>query len=100
MAKLTSEFEVTCPCCSATLVIDANLKRVVRHEEPPSANRPELDDAQKILAEQAARRESLFQQSFDAEKNRGDALSKRLEEALRQAKEEPITKPMRDFDLD
>ena len=25
---------------------------------------------------------------------------RRFEEALRQAKEEPITKPMRDFDLD
>jgi hypothetical protein len=34
------------------------------------------------------------------EKNRGDALSRRFEEALRQAKEEPITKPTRDFDLD
>ena len=33
-------------------------------------------------------------------KGRGDALSKRFDEALRQAKEEPVTKPMRDFDLD
>jgi hypothetical protein len=100
MTKLTSEFEVACPCCSATLVIDTNLKRVIRHVEPPSANRPELDNAHKILADEAARRESLFQQSFAAEKNRGDALSKRFEEALRQAKDEPITKPTRDFDLD
>jgi hypothetical protein len=29
-----------------------------------------------------------------------DALSKRFEEALRQAREEPITRPKRDFDLD
>jgi hypothetical protein len=36
----------------------------------------------------------------DSEKNRGDALSKRFDEALRQAKDEPTTKPMRDFDLD
>jgi|SRR4051794_32654972 hypothetical protein len=100
MAKLTSEFEVACPCCSATLVVDANLQRVIRHNEPPSANRPELDDAQRILAEQAARREALFQQSFAAEKGRDDALSKRFEEALRQAKDEPVTKPTRDFDLD
>jgi hypothetical protein len=42
----------------------------------------------------------MFQQSVDSEKTRGDALSKRFEEALRQAKQEPITKPMRDFDLD
>ena len=100
MPKITSEFEVTCPCCSATLVIDANLRRVIRHVEPPSANRPELDNAHKILAEEAARRESLFQQSVAAEKNRGDALSKRFEEALRQARDEPITNPTRDFDLD
>ena len=100
MAKLASEFEVTCPCCSASLVVDANLKRVVRHTEPPSGPRPELDDAQRILADQAARREALFQQSFAAEKNKDDALSKRFEEALRQARDEPVTKPVRDFDLD
>ena len=100
MAKLKSEFEVACPCCSATLVVDTNLQRVVGHRQPPSADRPELDDAQRILAEQAARREALFQQSVAAERSRGDALSKRFEEALKQAREEPITKPTRDFDLD
>jgi hypothetical protein len=100
VAKLKSEFDVTCPCCSATLVVDANLQRVVRHSDPPSGPRPELDDAQRILAEQAARREALFQQSFAAEKNKDDALSKRFEEALKQAREEPISKPTRDFDLD
>jgi len=37
---------------------------------------------------------------MEAEKTRGDALSKRFEEALRQAQREPISKPRRDFDLD
>jgi len=100
MAKLKSELEIDCPCCQAKLVIDTNLGRVVRHELPPNADRPELDDAQRILAEEAARREALFQQSVNAERTRGDALSRRFEEALRQAREEPITKPTRDFDLD
>ena len=93
-------FEVLCPCCQATLVIDTNLRRIVRHEEPVRGDRPELSDAQRILAEDAARREAIFQQSFDAEKTRGDALSKRFEEALKQASGEPITRPARDFDLD
>ena len=97
---ITSEFETTCPCCRATLVVDANLKRVVRHVEPVRGDRPELSNAERILAEEAARREALFQQSVSAERNRGDALSKRFEEALRQAQKEPITKPTRDFDLD
>ena len=97
---LKSEFTTACPCCHATLVIDTNLRRVVRHEEPVRGDRPELDEAQQILAQEAERREALFQESVNAEKNRGDALSKRFEEALRQARQEPITKPTRDFDLD
>jgi len=100
MAKLKSGFEIDCPCCDAKLVVDANLQRVIRHSEAPSADRPELDNAQRILADQAARREALFQKSVADEKGRGDALSKRFEEALKQAHQEPITKPTRDFDLD
>lgn len=101
MPKLTTEFEVPCPCCGATLVVDTSLRRIVRHEElPREGARPELSEAEKILAEAAARREAIFQQSVEAEKTRGDALSKRFEEALKQAREEPVKKPQRDFDLD
>jgi hypothetical protein len=100
MAKLKSELEIVCPCCQSTLIIDTNLGRVISHKEPERTDKPELSEAERILAEQAARREAMFQQSVDSEKTRGDALSKRFEEALRQAKEEPITKPLRDFDLD
>ena len=100
MARLKSEIEVTCPCCKAALVVDTNLGRVVSHKEPERGNKPELNDAQRILAEQAAQREAAFQQSVNSEKSRGDALSKRFDEALRQANDEPITRPSRDFDLD
>ena len=98
--NLKSEFEAICPCCQATLVIDANLRRIVRHEEPVRGDKPELSDAHRLLDEQARRREDLFQKSVAAERTRGDALAKRFEEALRQANDEPITKPTRDFDLD
>jgi hypothetical protein len=100
MANLKSERELTCPCCGAVLVVDLNLGRIVEHREPPNPNRPELSEAQQILADQAARREALFEQSVKDEKGRGDALSRRFEEALQKAKQEPITKPLRGFDLD
>ena len=70
------------------------------HKEPDRGNKPELSEAQRILADEAARREAVFEQSVNAEKTRGDALSKRFEEALKQARQEPVTKPVRDFDLD
>jgi len=100
VAKLKSEIEVTCPCCSSTLVIDVNLGRVVAHHEPERTDKPELSDAQNILAAQAAKRDALFQQSVEAEKTRDDALSRRFEEALKQANKEPISRPTRGFDFD
>jgi hypothetical protein len=100
MAKLKSELEVECPCCKSILTIDLNLNRVIGHKEPESGLKVELTDAHKILSEEAARREAIFQQSVESERTRGDALSRRFEEALRQAKDEPVTKPKRDFDLD
>jgi hypothetical protein len=100
MARLKSEIEIVCPCCQAIVVFDLNLNRVVSHAVPERGNKPELSEAQRLLAEEAARREAIFQQSFDAERTRGDVLSKRFEEALKQAKQEPIIKPTRDFDLD
>jgi hypothetical protein len=100
MATLKSEIEVVCPCCHSTLVVDANLRRVLSHREPERADKPELDEAARILAAEAARREAMFEQSVEAEKGRDDALARRFEEALRKAKDEPVTKPLRDFDLD
>src|SRR5204863_3805942 len=100
MPRLKSEIEVLCPCCNSMLIVDLNLGRVVGYKEVENPNKPELNDAHRIIAEEAARRESIFQQSVESEKTRGDALSKRFEEALRQAREEPISKPTRDFDLD
>jgi hypothetical protein len=100
MARLKSELELVCPCCQSILVIDLNLGRIVSHSEPERGNKPELSDAHRLLAEEAARREAIFQQSVDHEKTRGDALSRRFEEALKQANQEPVTKPTRDFDLD
>jgi hypothetical protein len=100
MAKLKSELEITCPCCHSTLVVDINLRRLVSHREPERDDKPELDAAAKIIAAEDARREALFAQSVEAEKGRDEALTRRFEEALRQAEKEPITKPLRDFDLD
>ena len=100
MSTLDSELEVECPCCGTTLVVDLNLKRVISHREPEREDKPELGQAARILAKEAARREAIFKQSVSDEKGRGKALSKRFDEALKEAKKSPIERPTRDFDLD
>jgi len=52
------------------------------------------------MRDQNERKESIFRQSVDAEKNKADLLEKKFAEAVRKAREAPDVKPLREFDLD
>ena len=94
-------FEVACPDCGAMLRIDASTGLVVSHTPAPRKRTFEdLETAAKAMREHDERKESIFRQSLDAEKNKADLLEKRFAEALRKAKDAPDTKPLREFDLD
>ena len=60
VAKIKSEVEITCPCCSTVLVVDKNLNQVVSHREPPRADTPDLDRAAQLVAAEKTRREAAF----------------------------------------
>jgi hypothetical protein len=102
MAKAKEKtFEVACPDCGAILKIDAASGLVVSHTPAPRKRMFEdLETAAKAMREQDERKESIFRQSVDAERNKADLLEKKFAEALRKAKDAPEGKPLRDFDLD
>jgi hypothetical protein len=94
-------FEVACPDCGAMIKIDAATGLVVSHTSAPRKRMFEdLETAAKAMREQNERKESIFRQSVDAERNRADLLEKKFEEAMRKAKDAPEGKPLREFDLD
>ena len=95
-------FEVTCPDCGAVLKIDPVSRQIIAHTSAPRKKTFEdLGAAARALKESDARRESLFAQSVEAQKNKDDVLAKKFAEAVKKAKESPTTgKPLRDFDLD
>lgn len=99
--KRPSTIQVTCPCCDASLTIDPTLPAVLDHKLPA---RPqivaELKDAAKLVKEEATRRDQKYQQIADAEKNKSKVLEAKFQELFKKAKEEPITKPLKDIDLD
>jgi hypothetical protein len=93
--------EVACPDCAAMLRIDASTGLVVSHTPAPRKRMFEdLETAAKAMREHEERKESIFRQSLDAEKNKADLLEKKFAEAVRKAKDAPDTKPLREFDLD
>jgi len=95
-------FDVSCPECGGMLRIDPATRAVIAHTPPPRKRTFDtFETAAKAMREGDERRESLFRQAVDAEKNKDDVMAKRFAEALRKAKESPATeRPLRDFDLD
>ena len=95
-------FEVTCPCCSAVLKVDADSKAVIDHTaavKPKMFN--DMEAAARAMKEQDSRRDSIFRQSVENQKHASELLEKKFQEAVKKAKESPDTgKPIRDFDLD
>ena len=100
--KQSETLEVACPECGATLKIDVATRSVIAHTPAPRKRTFEdLETAARHMRDQDDRRESIFRQAIDAEKNKEDVMAKKFAEALRKAKETPDTgKPFRDFDLD
>ena len=99
--KEPSTIQVICPCCSATLTIDASLSVVLDHRLPDKPQSvTQLKDAARVLKEEATRRDQRYHQILEAEKSKGKVLERKFQELLKKAKEEPIQKPLKDIDLD
>ncbi len=101
MPKHEPAFEITCPCCSAVLKVDAPSRAVIWHTAPARPKTfADFEEAARAMKDQDSRRESIFRQAVDAEKNKADLLEKKFQEAMKKAKETPDTPHIRDFDLD
>jgi predicted nucleotide-binding protein (sugar kinase/HSP70/actin superfamily) len=91
---MANQFEVECPCCGATLKVDAAVKAVLSHKEKP---RPKtIDDISagvEKLKNAQAEREAAFNKSFEQVKSSKDVLSAKFDELLKQAKQDDPTKP-------
>jgi hypothetical protein len=102
MGMSDEPFEVSCPDCGAMLKIDPVTRAIIAHTSAPRKRMFEdFGDAARALREADARRDSIFAQSVDAQKNKDDLMAKKFAEAVKKAKETPLTeRPLRDFDLD
>ena len=93
---------VKCPCCEAELHIDSETQAVIRYvEHVRPATFADLESAVQRQKGEAGRREDLFQKSVASQKTHQDVLSKKFDEMLRIAKENPdAPPPLRDIDID
>ena len=85
---------VTCPCCQAELHIDPATSAVIRHKahEKP-ATFSDMEAAVSRFKTEAGRRENAFEKSVADHKVHHDVLSKKFDEMLKLAKENPDEPP-------
>lgn len=102
MDKQTPLITVTCPCCQATLHIDPETAAIIRFEEhvrPPTFT--DLESAVQKMRGEAGRREEVFKKSVEDHKSHHQVLSRKFDEMLKLAKENPdAPPPKRDIDID
>lgn len=91
-ARKTSSdlIEVQCPCCEATLRIDAVTRAVITHQakEKP-APVEDLSAAVRRIKEEEARRGDKFQKHVEDQRNHQAILNRKFDELFKQAKEDP-----------
>lgn len=95
----TARFSIICPCCEATLVIDAQTGAIISHEEKtkPIAS---FDEMKKDLEKQKQLRDQIFTQELGSLKDRERLLEEKFRAAMKRA-EKDIDKPYRNpLDMD
>ena len=91
-----NRFTLICPCCEATMTVDAQTGVIISHEEKakPMAS---FDEMLKGLDKQKQHREQIFQQELGSLKDRERILEEKFQEAMKRAekdKDKPFINPM------
>jgi ribosome-associated translation inhibitor RaiA len=91
-------YTIICPCCEATLTVDASTGALLAHEEKkkPLAS---FEALAQDLDRQKHARESIFAQELNSQKDRERLLEEKFQEAFKRADKSatPFRNPL-DFD--
>ncbi len=93
------KFSVICPCCEATLTIDAQTGAILAHQEKKKIL-GSFDDLKGELSKQKELRDQLFSQEMSSMKDRERLLDEKFKEALKRAEGDQDTPYKNPLDLD
>lgn len=78
------KFSIHCPCCEATITVDAQTGAILAHEEKKKVL-ASFDDLKSDLSKQKEHRDQLFAQEMSSMKDRERLLEEKFKEALKRA---------------
>ena len=96
---MATNFEITCPCCDATLIIDRTSGEVLLHKAKERRAGGSLESMVAGLETQKSEMEKKFEREMASQKDRSRILDEKFREAMERAEksDKPVINPM---DLD
>jgi sulfate adenylyltransferase subunit 1 (EFTu-like GTPase family) len=93
---MSTNFEITCPCCDATIVIDRISGEVLLHKAKETRVTGSLDAMVSGLAAEKSEASRRFDRQLESQKDRARILEERFKEALQRAEksDEKFINPM------
>jgi hypothetical protein len=93
------KFSIICPCCDATISVDAQTGAIISHEEKKKVL-GSFEDLKGAMSKQSELRDQLFAQEMSSMKDRERLLEEKFQEAFKKA-DKDTGKPFRNpLDLD
>ena len=96
---MAKNFEISCPCCEATIIVDRITGEVLLHKVKETKQTGSLESMVSNLETQKSEAARKFEKQLESQKDRGRILEERFKEALQRADktDKPHVNP---FDLD
>lgn len=96
---MAKNFEIVCPCCESTIVIDRLTGEVLLHKVKETRHTGTLESMVSNLETQKSEAARKFEKNLESQKDRSRILEERFKEALERAEkaDKPLVNP---FDLD
>lgn len=95
-----TNFEITCPCCEATLIVDRLSGEVLLHKEKPGKSGKSLEQMVSDLAASKSEMEKKFEKGLESQRDRSRILEEKFREAMKRAEKDPDKRVINPMDLD
>jgi len=99
LMRLMEKYLIICPCCEATLTVDAGTGALLSHEEKKKVF-GSFEDLKGDLNKQKVHRDQIFAQEMSSMKDRERLLEEKFQEALKRADTSDATPYRNPLDLD
>ena len=95
-----TNFEITCPCCDATLMVDRVSGEVLLHKRKEVRVGGSLESMVAGLESQKTEAEKRFDRQLESQKDRARILEEKFKAALEQAEKSGDEKYVNPMDMD